>query len=327
MKNTTKRKDNRWQARKLINGQRYCFYGKTQLEANNKLKEFIQNFKKKKNIKINLSLYDWYNEWFETYKSRFVSIDTAKQILNVINLHLKKYHNLDISEITSEWLQKYLNTLKPSRAKERIVLYLNACFKKAVELGKLKLNPFAGVVLDKKIKTKKKCFTYEEQQKIWERLKNEKIKPIIMIYLFTGLRKKELEPKRIFENIDFETKILKAKNEKQRSTDPVYKYIDLSDEFISYIKENRETIESRSIEKVYRKFFDILKELNIEGSIHTLRHTFATNQFYLGTPDKVISEWLGHSTIQITKDIYTNLDRTITKEKLHKLYNNLYYEF
>ncbi len=100
----------------------------------------------------------------------------------------------------------------------------------------------------------------------------------------------------------------------------------INDIFYLYLS-NKNNITSQKVDRVYRRFSEILKELNIEGSIHTLRHTFATNHFYLGTPDKIIRNWLGHSTIQITKDIYTNLDRTITKEKVIKLYNNLYFKF
>jgi len=326
MKYLTKRKDGRWQARKYINGQSYSFYGRTQLEANQKLRKFLNTKKITQTKKSNLTLKDWYLEWYKTFKEKFVSLKTSEDILRVTNLHLKELNHIDIGELTPEVLQKFLNKIKPSRTKEKLTTYLNACLDKATALGKIKINPFAGVVLDKKINKIRKAFTYEEQEKILERLEHEEIKPIIMIYLLTGLRKNELKPKRFFENINFESNLLKAENEKQRSNETVYKYIDLSKDFINYLKQNKKVIEKQKIEMVYRKFSEILKELKIQGSIHTLRHTFGTNHFYLGTPDKIYSSWLGHSTIKITKDIYTSLDRSITKEKIHKLYNNLYFE-
>lgn len=43
------------------------------------------------------------------------------------------------------------------------------------------------------------------------------------------------------------------------------------------------------------------------GSLHTLRHTFATRLFKKGVDIKVISELLGHSDISITYDIYTHV--------------------
>ena len=77
------------------------------------------------------------------------------------------------------------------------------------------------------------------------------------------------------------------------------------------------------------KFRKILHELKIEGSLHSLRHSFITNHYYLGTPAKQVQAWVGHSSIQMTMDIYTNIDPQINakeeKNKLLKFYNNLYY--
>ena len=94
---------------------------------------------------------------------------------------------------------------------------------------------------------------------------------------------------------------------------------------ISLIKNNIELLKKYDDEKVYRKFNEILKELNIKGSIVNLRHTFATNNFYLGTPELFISRQMGHRTSQITKDNYTDIVYHLSKEKILKLYNNLYY--
>lgn len=42
-------------------------------------------------------------------------------------------------------------------------------------------------------------------------------------------------------------------------------------------------------------------------SVHALRHTFATNQYYKGTNIKVISKLLGHANTSITYNTYVNL--------------------
>ena len=44
-------------------------------------------------------------------------------------------------------------------------------------------------------------------------------------------------------------------------------------------------------------------------------------------PDKQRQEYLGHSSIAITNDIYTHLDPTITKEDILNLYIDLYPNF
>ena len=62
----------------------------------------------------------------------------------------------------------------------------------------------------------------------------------------------------------------------------------------------------------YRNLFRVLDNIKKanginHGSIHTLRHTFATMLFRKGVDIKVISELLGHSDISITYDIYTHV--------------------
>lgn len=59
---------------------------------------------------------------------------------------------------------------------------------------------------------------------------------------------------------------------------------------------------------LHRVLANILKDNSIEhGSLHTLRHTFATRLFKNGVDVKIISELLGHSDISITYDIYTHV--------------------
>lgn len=62
----------------------------------------------------------------------------------------------------------------------------------------------------------------------------------------------------------------------------------------------------------YRNLFRVLENILDSnginhGSLHTLRHTFATRLFKKGVDIKVISELLGHSDISITYDIYTHV--------------------
>ena len=42
----------------------------------------------------------------------------------------------------------------------------------------------------------------------------------------------------------------------------------------------------------------------------------------LGADIKQISLYMGHTSTQITLDIYTDIDKNLTKEKLIKLHNN-----
>ena len=71
---------------------------------------------------------------------------------------------------------------------------------------------------------------------------------------------------------------------------------------------------------LFRVLSNILKDNNINhGSLHTLRHTFATNLFKSGVDIKVISELLGHSDISITYNIYTHVIKEQKKKAVEVL--------
>ena len=53
--------------------------------------------------------------------------------------------------------------------------------------------------------------------------------------------------------------------------------------------------------------------------IHDLRHTHASLLLSKGTSAKAISARLGHSTIQITMDLYTHLFDSINKQVASKV--------
>lgn len=52
---------------------------------------------------------------------------------------------------------------------------------------------------------------------------------------------------------------------------------------------------------------------------HTLRHSFATRCFEAGIPPKVVQTLLGHSSIQITMDLYTHVSSDMCRENMKKL--------
>lgn len=52
---------------------------------------------------------------------------------------------------------------------------------------------------------------------------------------------------------------------------------------------------------------------------HTLRHSFATRCFEVGIPPKVVQTLLGHSSIQITMDLYTHVSSDMCRENMKKL--------
>ena len=63
----------------------------------------------------------------------------------------------------------------------------------------------------------------------------------------------------------------------------------------------------------------LCKKLQLTGiSVHSLRHTFATRCAEAGIAPKIVQKWLGHSTINMTLDLYTHVNSDFEQSEVLK---------
>lgn len=68
------------------------------------------------------------------------------------------------------------------------------------------------------------------------------------------------------------------------------------------------------------KYRDMLSKAGLERyTIHELRHTFATRALEAGIPIKVVSEILGHASVQITMDTYSHVSPDLQSEAMNRI--------
>ena len=322
IKNIRKRPDGLYEARKYINGESISIYDKNLQRLRKRLSALLQS-KGLATSKNNLvKFYEYSVSWAQLYKKPFVSEKQFKAIVNALDKIKNTDIDIPVKYITTELLQSYLNSIPNTRSKEILILYLNASLKRAVKEGYLKYNPMEDVQKAPKLNNIRKPFSYQEQLQVLEAIKGTIVEDYVLIYLFTGIRKNELDIKNI--KTDIVNNVLRVESEKKRSVSPIYRFIDLPEKTVALIK-NAEL--SHSVEYIGKEFSKILKKLNFGTGygIHTLRHTFTTNHFYLGTQDKYLQEWLGHEKLETTKKHYMAIDRSLSKEKILELYPGYYY--
>ena len=135
---------------------------------------------------------------------------------------------------------------------------------------------------------------------------------IIFLFLNTGIRISELANIQI-ENINFKEKYiyLKVKGGYFRK---VFINETTSKKIKEYIKDRKKgslfNLQRRQIHNIVTR---PLKENNIKGSAHTLRHTFATEMYKQTHDILIVKELLGHKSIEST-EIYTHLDNEVIKK-------------
>ncbi|MBE7082648.1 MAG: site-specific integrase [Clostridiales bacterium] len=180
------------------------------------------------------------------------------------------------------------------------------------------------IVKDKKIKNVRPAFNIFEQEKILNHIKSKDCDfyKIILFYLSTGVRRSEaltITPND-FDGLKLHingTKTIKA-DRNITITEDLKKVIYNENKYIFNYKENFVT----------KKFKTYINEIGLSGTLHSLRHSYATNQYYLGTPAKEVQILMGHSEINITLDVYTNIEIAQNKneiiDKIKQVYNKYY---
>jgi len=250
--------------------------------------------------------------------------DSTREDFEIIKRKCKPLYEIKLSQITKEILLNFFNKLENNRTKEKTIVQLKSLFTNAIKENVIKNNPFNTIVFKITKRKPKQAFSYDQQTKILNNLTNNEIQPIILFYLITGLRKNELDFKNIENCIDKEKLLLTTINLKSRNREVRYKKIKLTKDAVNLVLNNLDTFHKHNERTLSDSFSNFLKSINIKGSLVNCRHTFATNCFYLGKDSLIISREMGHTTSQITKDNYIDIDYNLSKEKILKLYNNLY---
>lgn len=203
------------------------------------------------------------------------------------------------------------------------------------------------------IKGKLYIFSKNEQKKIIDYTMDRKNgKDIgILLSLYTGLRIGEICALK-WGDINFKRNVLIVSKTIQRiyvkngknsgkskiiitspKTKNANRTIPINSEFARILKELRKNddyyvlsskdkyVEPRTFRKYYYK---VLRELEINKmNFHSLRHTFASNCIRLGCDYKTVSELLGHSSINITLNIYVHSQLSQKKKCINTVYKDL----
>lgn len=198
-----KRNDGRWCAAYYDEGpspRRRYVYGKTQAEVKQKLKE-MQNSPILSQVPkrgVGYTLGEWVELYLNDYKKNEVKETTFDSYMRIYRKHIKEatINKIKLKKLNSSDLQKYYNAKIEEnynpKTVNHIFILINSALKKAVQLKYLADNVNAQVVLPKKKVYEGKSLSAEEVGKILSEAKNEKLYPIIVLTVCTGLRKGEV---------------------------------------------------------------------------------------------------------------------------------------
>lgn len=297
--------------------------------------------------------------WLENYKTTVKPSTFENVRSKVEKMTEEHFKELKLKKITVAYCQKVVIKLSKSYVLYNHYLsVINRIFKYAVLMDILNSNPFDKVIKPKSRQTQRKgnFLTKEELKEFLKLAQTATLSyffPLVHLMAYTGLRQGEALALK-WSDIDFENKKItvkktavwikgkqtlqtpKTKNSKRViSIDPttlsilknwkkdqikIYfkngKHFEGDENFI-FTNQWSDWVQIHNFIPYFKRFVTshALKPITPHG----LRHTHASLLFSAGVEPKNISDRLGHSTVQITLDLYTHIteeQRTDTVEKL-----------
>lgn len=266
----------------------------------------------------------------------------------------------DISEITSEELQNFFNSLThySNGYMQKFIIQFSQAFKYAQNKGYIRLNPMTDTYTPKSIKSDKivRAMEIEEQQILTTYLKSktldeEPYKNVYLIQLYAGLRVGEALALRN-SDIDLKNKIIHINKTLTRDADEKVimgnstktfsgkRDVPIQDIIFNEIKEQMEVSKNNFDGQLFlssngnyanpRNVNTSLKRILIQTcgitdiTTHSLRHTYGTRCIESGMPPVVVQRLMGHKDIGVTLNTYTSVLNKFKEEELKKL--NSYYQ-
>ena len=239
---------------------------------------------------------------------------------------------------------------------------LNEALNHAVKVyNLLSRNPMDNVKPPKKRKARVEVYNENELTDFLHYVKDHKLETAAYLAFGLGMRRGEILGL-TWSNVDLNNKKIFIRETlvytketglitKPPKSEESIRDIDLPDTIVDILKntqqrqeENRKFFKKEYIESDYvicedngilitpnafsKRFKTLINNFEIDKktTLHGLRHAWATIQLKYGTPLKVVSSLIGHSTGQITQDTYQHALEDMNKEAAKKMDEGIFKE-
>lgn len=335
--NSKPRADGRYQGYINCGTSKRYFYGYSREEVAYKISDFLKKggMAQKNEPKHADTFAEYTEKWLTLYKIPNLKISTITNIRNTLKPALEHFGKRPMRSIKADELQEFLLGMQAERMRDLCKTYLSQIFKKALAQDVIRKNPFDTIEIKAHKQKRKPALTQSEQRQFLQHIQGSKYELLFRVLLHTGLRIGEalaLEKSDIqngcisvSKNVVFvDGKRIVQDSPKTvagRRTIPIPSSIE---------KELKQTSDTTLFPYTYNAIHIALSKisdaLGFNVTAHTLRHTFATRLEEQNIPPKIRQYLLGHASIKMTLDTYTDTQQEYVERfnsQLRALYSDI----
>ena len=313
--NAKPRKDGRYQGYVLRDGEKRYFYGRTREEVAGRIKQFLRDGapKRKKRAVLTPKFADYAAQWVERYKVPNLKPKSVESLRWALKKAVDALGERQIGTITTDDLQAFFMSMPPSRSRDLCAVYVGQLFKKAHATGVIKRNPYEQVEMKRHEANRRHALTPEQQAAFLAATNGSVHSLLFRLLLATGLRIGEalaLTPADIGTDTVTVNKDIVFVGGKRIVQPPksrsAFRTVPLPHDLCAALPKTGERLFPISYNAVCVSLRRITKKLGFRVSAHILRHTYATRLEEAGIPPKVKQYLMGHATLHMTEDVYTD---------------------
>ncbi len=332
--------------------QRHTAYGKTKAEAQERLRELQRDgLPQAKGMTVGTYL----DRWLETNVKPTLAATTHQRYEQLVRLHLKPHvGRLKLAKIKPLHIEHLYQAQKKAgssdRNREMSGVVLQKAMKQAVRLGLVISNPCPDIPKPRPAKKEMHVWDHDQTTRFLEAARNDRLHALYVLAVASGMRQGELFALD-WSDVDFDASAVMVRRTleeiqgklrlKEPKTAQSRRRIELPKFALDALHDHRKQMlaEGHAGAPVFcdtdggywrksnctrRSFKPLMRCAELPSvRFHDLRHTCATLLLLAGENPKVVSERLGHASIEITLNTYSHVLPSMQKaaaEKLDRLF-------
>lgn len=324
-----KRKDGRYQRKiTLSDGRQKIVYGRTLAELNAAADAVKDEDRQGIKVGDDTLVGEWAKTWIEKYKSD-LRPNTLRMYKDAYNVHvLPLIGNMPLRSVKPVHIREVMSSIsnKSESLQHKVLITMRQIFQTARQNNLIIKDPTDGVKITPHAKPDKVKYLTEDQIKaLMDNVTDDKARILVGLCLYCGLRREEalgLQWGDIKGNsLTVNRALAFVRNQPDPSqelkTKAAHRTIPIPEPLKNILQSTPKSglyIITKAdggpmTQIAFRRLWEkVTKAVDFSVHPHMLRHTYATNLYYAGVDLRTAQYLLGHSSVQMTAQIYTHLD-------------------